>query len=87
VIIDTPILIWYDLSMGKKFHIGDKLVEMRRAASLTQDELAEATGISQGHISYIEKSGDLQSVEHVRNLAAAYNLEPSELMRILYDSK
>jgi transcriptional regulator with XRE-family HTH domain len=71
--------------MSKKNHIGHKLVEMRKEARLTQDELSEVTGISQGHISYIEKSGDLQSVEHVRNLAAAYNMEPSELIKILYD--
>ena len=58
---------------------------MRKEACLTQDELSEATGISQGHISYIEKSGDLQSVEHIRNLAAAYNMQPSDLMKILYD--
>jgi transcriptional regulator with XRE-family HTH domain len=69
----------------KKNHIGQKLVQMRKQAGLTQDELSEATGISQGHISYIEKSGDLQSVEHVRNLAAAYNMEPSDLMKVLYD--
>lgn len=73
--------------MSKKNHIGQKLVQMRKQAGLTQDELSEATGISQGHISYIEKSGDLQSVEHVRNLAAAYNMEPSALIKILYDSE
>jgi transcriptional regulator with XRE-family HTH domain len=72
--------------MNKK-QVAAKLVKLRKDAGMTQDELAECAGISQGHISYLEKTGELSSLEHIRNLAAAYNMEPSALMDLLLKTK
>jgi transcriptional regulator with XRE-family HTH domain len=69
-----------------KTKISKKLVKMRKEAGLTQCELSEATGISQSHISFLESTGEINRMDDLRNLAAAYNMEPSELIKILYDS-
>ena len=71
--------------MSEKTKIGRKLVEMRKAAGLTQDELSEASGISQGHISHIERSGEISSIEHLRGLAAVFNIEPGTLLNQLLE--
>ena len=69
-----------------KTTVGATLVRLRKKAGITQDELAEWTGISQGHISHLEKTGELISIEHVRNLADAFGMSPGELMAILWDT-
>ena len=71
--------------MDNKIKIGQRLVEMRKAAGLTQDELSEASGISQGHISHIERSGEISSIEHLRGLAAVFNIEPGTLLNQLLE--
>jgi DNA-binding XRE family transcriptional regulator len=88
--IDRPILTGhysacYLLVMDNKIKIGRKLVQMRKAAGLTQDELSEASGISQGHISHIERSGEISSIEHLRGLAAVFNIEPGTLLNQLLE--
>ena len=75
----------YLLVMDNKIKIGRRLVEMRKAAGLTQDELSEASGISQGHISHIERSGEISSIEHLRGLAAVFNIEPGTLLNQLLE--
>lgn len=65
--------------------IGERLATLRRKAGLTQDELSEWTGISQGHISYLEKTGELSSVEQIRNLGIAFGMEPGELIAHLWE--
>jgi len=88
--IDWPILTGhysacYLSVMDNKIKIGRKLVQMRKAAGLTQDELSEASGISQGHISHIERSGEISSIEHLRGLAAVFNMEPGTLLNQLLE--
>jgi transcriptional regulator with XRE-family HTH domain len=65
--------------------IGERLATLRRKAGLTQDEVSEWTGISQGHISYLEKTGELTSLEQIRNLGIAFGMEPAELIAYLWD--
>lgn len=69
-----------------KNEIGQTLVKLRKQAGLTQDELSEWTGISQGHISHLEKTGELTSIEHVRNLADAFGFAPGDLISMLWDT-
>jgi len=67
--------------------VGLRLRNLRKEAGLTQDELSELSGISQGHISYLEKTGDLQAVEHLRNLAAAFHIDPGKLIGLLWPER
>jgi transcriptional regulator with XRE-family HTH domain len=47
-------------------HIGKRVLELRKAASMTQDELADAAQVPQGNISRLER-GDVEDV-HVSTL-------------------
>jgi DNA-binding XRE family transcriptional regulator len=49
---------------------GYQLSEMRKAVGITQAELAEALGVSQGRVSRIE-SGEVSGIEVVRAYVAA----------------
>jgi transcriptional regulator with XRE-family HTH domain len=55
------------------------LRDERIRAALTQDELAEASGVARSTIARIE-TGDQASIPTVRRLARALRLEPADLM-------
>lgn len=55
---------------------GQELKELRSLKGLTQDELAEATGIPQGTIGRIEASGeDIKKAENVKKLTLFFKTE------------
>ena len=70
-----------------KTKISKKLIQMRKQAGLTQCELSEATGISQSHISFLESTGEINRMDDLRNLAAAYNMLTSDFVKIIYEKK
>ena len=47
-------------------HIGKRVLELRKAAKMTQDELADAAQVPQGNISRLER-GDVEDI-HVSTL-------------------
>jgi transcriptional regulator with XRE-family HTH domain len=61
--------------------LGERLREARRGALLTQEELAEASGVGVATIIRIER-GQLRTEPHLstlRKLARALDVEPREL--------
>ncbi|MDR8412310.1 helix-turn-helix domain-containing protein [Nonomuraea sp. 3-1Str] len=52
------------------YELGHRLSEMRRSMGVTQAEVAEALGVSQGRISRIE-SGEVSGIEVVRAYVTA----------------
>ena len=67
-------------------HIGKQVLELRKAAKMTQDELADAAQVPQGNISRLER-GDVEDV-HVSTLlrlAAALGATVNDLLRDFQD--
>lgn len=61
-------------------HLGARLAALRKAAGLTQVELAEAIGISQRMVSYYEKTEDHPLAKLLRHFAAALEVSTDELL-------
>jgi len=57
-----------------------KLKEIRTAAGLTQDKLAEITGISQANICRIENGINIPTIETAKKLAVALNCKIDDLI-------
>jgi transcriptional regulator with XRE-family HTH domain len=67
-------------------HIGQRVYELRKAAKMTQDELADAAQVPQGNISRLER-GDVEDV-HVSTLlrlAWALGATVNDLLRDFQD--
>lgn len=60
-----------------------RLTKLRQAASKTQAEVAEWTGLSQSTISKIENAGQEIEVKHVRLLSQCYGIDAPELDQLL----
>ena len=61
-------------------YIGDRLKELREKQLLTQKMLAERSGLSQVAIARIERNRAEPHFSTIHKLAAALNVEPSELV-------
>jgi transcriptional regulator with XRE-family HTH domain len=55
------------------------LKRLRESRFLTQEELAERSGISRPTIARLESAGDEARLKTIRKLAAALEVEPQEL--------
>lgn len=66
----------------KYIQLGLNIAYYRKLAGYTQEELAEASGISRSHISAIEASNIVHNVslEVIFNIAEALNVEPYKLL-------
>lgn len=58
---------------------GVRVKELRLAAGLRQDELAEIVGLSRTSISHIETGRREVGVSHVKDLASALGVSPGDL--------
>ena len=56
------------------------LVAARKAAGLTQKELAEATGLNRGTIANVESGRHVVTIKQVRPLAKALGISPEALL-------
>jgi transcriptional regulator with XRE-family HTH domain len=61
--------------------IGRQLKALREEHLLTQDELAEAAGISRDQVSRIERNAVDPRFSTIRKLASALGIEPRELTK------
>jgi transcriptional regulator with XRE-family HTH domain len=61
--------------------IGSRLRELRLQAFLTQEELAEKSGVSMRSVSQIERDRVEPHVRTMRKLAAGLGVEPQELTK------
>ena len=66
--------------------MANRLKTLRRAAGLTQEELAEMAGLGPKYLSRLESARALPSMVAVLNLAAALGVEPTEMIGKLPDS-
>lgn len=60
---------------------GDRIREIREAKRLTQDQLAERTGISKGFLSDVENGKRNVSSEYLLRIANALNASVDYLLR------
>ncbi len=61
-------------------HIGDKVRETRKRALLTQDQLAEKSGVGVTTIVRIERNQVEPHGSTIRKLASALDVEPKDLL-------
>ena len=61
-------------------HFGTRLAELRKAAGLTQVELAEAIGTSQRMVAYYESTEDYPLARLLRELSRALGVSADELL-------
>jgi len=61
---------------------GTRLAELRRAAGLTQVELAEAVGISQRMVAYYESAEDYPLAQLLRHLSRVLGVTTDELLGV-----
>ena len=66
------------------YQIGQRIRRFRRAQGLSQEQLAEQTGISVTHMSHIETGNTKLSLPVLVELAAALEVRTDDL---LYDNK
>jgi transcriptional regulator with XRE-family HTH domain len=64
-------------ALREEFQIAQLIIDMRKAAKLTQQELANLTGIKQPQLARLETGGQLPRLDTLANLAkeAGYSLE------------
>ena len=60
--------------------LGARLAELRKAAGLTQVELAEAIGTSQRMVAYYERTEDYPIARLLRHLSHALGVSADELL-------
>lgn len=59
--------------------VGNRIHEARRVRKMTQGELARRVGVSQGHVSNVER-GVTVDVETIGKIAAVLDLDMKQLM-------
>lgn len=62
-------------------NFGTKLIELRKDANFSQEQLAKLAGCSQSHISHLETGVRRVTERQIRNLAGALDIRPSTLYR------
>jgi transcriptional regulator with XRE-family HTH domain len=62
-------------------YIGDKLRDLRKRALLTQEQLAERSGIAISTVIRIERNQVEPQGRTIRKLAEALGVEPQELVK------
>ena len=67
--------------MDLKNVMAKNLLRVRRDLKMTQEELAERSGLSARYIGSLERARVSASVTVLGRLADALNVEPSELLR------
>jgi len=64
-----------------KKQLGKKVKEIRLKKGYSQEEIAFRCGLHRTYISDIERGGRNVSVENIKKIADAFNIDPSELLK------
>ena len=56
--------------------LGERIAKRRKVLNLTQDDVAEATGLSNNHISNIENNHSIPSIETLLKICEALDITP-----------
>lgn len=59
--------------------LGKKVQKLRKAAKLTQEELAEKVGVSRAYMGYIEQGRNTPSLEVLEKIARVLKIKLSDL--------
>lgn len=65
-----------------KKQIGEKIAEKRKELEITQTELAERAGLSQAHISKIERGIGMPRIDILMKISEAFECDICELIKI-----
>ena len=68
--------------LAEVLYIGDRLRDLRKRRLLTQEQLAERSGVGVATIIRIERNQVEPQGSTIRKLAEALNVEPEELVRM-----
>ena len=68
-------------------HIGNKFQEYRLKNNLTQNQVAELTGLEPRHISQIERGFSKGSIDTLLKLCNAYKITPDIILYDLLDEE
>ena len=60
--------------------LGERIAKRRKVLNLTQDDVAEATGLSNNHISNIENNHSIPSIETLLKICEALDITPDYLL-------
>jgi transcriptional regulator with XRE-family HTH domain len=72
--------------LAEVLYIGERLRETRKRKLLTQEQLAERSGVGVATIIRIERNQVEQRGSTIRKLAGALEVEPDELVRRVEDA-
>ena len=67
--------------LSEVLYIGDRLRQLRKQSLMTQEELAERSGVAVSTIIRIERNQVEPHGSTIRKLAEALEVEPQELVR------
>jgi len=76
----TPESAWIDADDLRARLAADRIVEARKKAGLTQQQLARKLGIPQSQVSRIERHPDHTTVRTLKKLARALNVDVARLL-------
>jgi transcriptional regulator with XRE-family HTH domain len=68
-------------TMEAVVQIGERLRQLREERALRQEDLAELAGVGKNTVNRLEKNHTEPHMTTVRKLAAALEVEPSELVK------
>jgi transcriptional regulator with XRE-family HTH domain len=60
--------------------LGERIAKRRKVLNMTQDDVAEATGLSNNHISNIENSHSIPSIDTLVRICEAIDTTPNYLL-------
>ena len=63
--------------------LGMRIAEKRKAQKLSQEQLAELSGLSRNYIGKIERAEKKISLDSLRRIASALNCHAHELIEVL----
>ncbi len=66
--------------------VGEQIREWRVRVDLSQDDLAQRLGVTQGLISQLERGAVKLTVERARDIAGVCGVSPSEWQSLLTES-
>ena len=67
------------------YKLGVRIRTLRKAAGLTQEQLAEVADVSVNFIGYVERGQRAPSIKTLEQIAQALNVRPKDLFEFLED--
>jgi transcriptional regulator with XRE-family HTH domain len=78
---DAPQLAEAEKALGSRLAVARNVIRMRIQRGYTQQQLAQALGVTQPRIAQIESAGANLQVDTLDRLAAVFGVEPARLLQ------